>query len=44
MKQYESKWAIESGLIKASKVPNFLDVIYFDGLMAVQPEAVRILR
>lgn len=42
--EYESKWAIESGLTKASNVPNYLDVISFDGLIAVQPEKVGILR
>jgi NitT/TauT family transport system substrate-binding protein len=29
---------------RARKVPNYLDYIYFDGLKAVKPEAVRILQ
>jgi ABC-type nitrate/sulfonate/bicarbonate transport system substrate-binding protein len=40
----ESRWAIKGGLTGARKVPNYLDYIYFDGLKAVKPEAVRILR
>ncbi|MHB9097836.1 MAG: ABC transporter substrate-binding protein [Syntrophales bacterium] len=40
----ESRWAIKGGLTGARKVPNYLDFIYFDGLMSVKPEAVRILR
>lgn len=40
----ESEWAIENGLTSARKVPNYLDYIYFDGLKAVKPEAVRILQ
>ena len=40
----ESRWAIKNGLVKGAKVPNYLDFIYFDGLEAVKPKAVRILR
>jgi NitT/TauT family transport system substrate-binding protein len=40
----ESEWAIRHGLTNAKKVPNYLDFIYFDGLSAVKPSAVRILR
>ena len=40
----ESQWAIENGLTRARQVPNYLDYIYFDGLKAVKPEAVRILQ
>ena len=40
----ESRWAIEGGLTGARKVPNYLHFIYFDGLKAVKPGAVRILR
>jgi sulfonate transport system substrate-binding protein len=40
----ESQWAIKNRLTKARKVPNYLDFIYMDGLKAVKPEAVRILR
>jgi NitT/TauT family transport system substrate-binding protein len=40
----ESQWAIKNRLTKATKIPNYLDYIYFDGLKAVKPDAVRILR
>jgi NitT/TauT family transport system substrate-binding protein len=40
----ESRWAIECDIIAANKIPNYLDYIYFDGLEAVKPKAVRILR
>jgi len=40
----ESRWAIKGGLTGARVAPNFLDCIYFDGLKAVKPDAVRILR
>jgi len=40
----ESHWAIKNKLTKATKIPNYLDYIYFDGLKSVKPEAVRILR
>jgi sulfonate transport system substrate-binding protein len=40
----ESQWAKKRGLTKATKIPNYLDFIYFDGLMSVKPEAVRILK
>jgi len=40
----ESRWAIKSGLVNSTKIPNYLDYIYFDGLDSVKPKAVRILR
>ena len=40
----ESRWAIDGRLTGAREVPNYLDFIYFDGLKAVKPDAVRILR
>jgi sulfonate transport system substrate-binding protein len=40
----ESRWAINSRLIKERKIPNYLDFIYLDGLKAIKPEAVMILR
>jgi len=40
----ESRWAIRGGLTKASKVPNYLTFIYPDGLTAVRPSSVRIVR
>jgi NitT/TauT family transport system substrate-binding protein len=40
----ESRWAINSGLTEAKKVPNYLDYIYIDGLKSVKPDAIRILK
>jgi sulfonate transport system substrate-binding protein len=40
----ESRWAIKNKLTNATRVPNYLDYIYLDGLKAVKPDAVRILR
>lgn len=40
----ESQWAINSKLTSASKVPNYLNFIYFDGLKSVKPTAVNILK
>jgi sulfonate transport system substrate-binding protein len=40
----ESQWALKDRLTGARKVPNYLDFIYFEGLKAVKPEAVRILK
>jgi ABC-type nitrate/sulfonate/bicarbonate transport system substrate-binding protein len=40
----ESRWAVENGLTAGKKAPNYLDYFYLDGLTAVKPEAVRIIR
>ena len=41
----ETRWAVKNGVIRnEAKEPNYLDFIYFEGLEAVKPEAVRILR
>ena len=40
----ESRWAINSGLTVAMKVPNYLDFIYFEGLKSIKPDAVMILK
>jgi ABC-type nitrate/sulfonate/bicarbonate transport system substrate-binding protein len=40
----ESQWAIQGGLTDKTKIPNYLNFIYFDGLESVKPNAVRILR
>jgi NitT/TauT family transport system substrate-binding protein len=40
----ESRWAIQTGLTTAKEIPNYLDCIYFEGLKAMKPEAVNILR
>lgn len=40
----ESRWAIKNRLVSQTRVPNYLDFIYRDGLESVNPKAVRILR
>ena len=40
----ETRWAIKSKSFEKSKMPNYLDFIYAEGLQAVKPEAVRIIR
>lgn len=39
----QSRWAIKNRLTPATAVPNYLEYIYLDGLLAVKPEAVTIL-
>jgi NitT/TauT family transport system substrate-binding protein len=40
----EARWMIKNKLTREKSVPNFLDYIYEDGLKAVKPEAVNIIR
>ena len=40
----EARWMIKNNLTKEKKVPDFLNYIYTDGLRAVKPEAVKIIR
>jgi sulfonate transport system substrate-binding protein len=40
----ESRWAIAGGFTETKRIPNYLDFIYFKGLMTVKPDAIRILR
>jgi ABC-type nitrate/sulfonate/bicarbonate transport system substrate-binding protein len=40
----QSRWAIRNKLAGTLDVPNYLDFIYMDGLQAIKPEAVRIIR
>lgn len=40
----EARWAIKNKLTDATKIPNYLDYIYFDALEAVKPEAITIIR
>lgn len=39
-----TRWAIKNNLTDKTKVPNYLNSIYFDALVAVKPEAVTIIR
>jgi NitT/TauT family transport system substrate-binding protein len=40
----EVRWMIKNKLTKEKQVPDFLNYIYIDGLEAVKPEAVKIIR
>jgi ABC-type nitrate/sulfonate/bicarbonate transport system substrate-binding protein len=40
----EARWAVRQKLTSATTVPNFLNYVALDGLKAVKPKAVRILR
>jgi NitT/TauT family transport system substrate-binding protein len=40
----QARWRIENGLTDATDVPNFLDLLYMDGLEAAKPAAVTIIR
>ena len=39
-----ARWAIENEFTEKTKVPNYLNLIYLDGLEAVKPEAITIIR
>ncbi len=39
-----AQWAITNNLTNKTKVPNYLNFIYFDGLHSVKPKAVRVMR
>ncbi len=39
----QTRWAIKERLAVHRDMPNYLDSIYMDGLLAVKPEAVRII-
>ncbi len=40
----EARWMIKNNLTSEKKVPDFVNYIYVDGLKAVKPEAVKIIR
>lgn len=40
----QTRWAVKKHLTERRDMPNYLDYIYMDGLAAVKPEAVRIIR
>jgi len=40
----QARWAIKNKLTDATKVPNYLDYIYFDALEAVKPQSMTIIR
>ena len=38
----EARWALENGLADATRIPNYLEFLHLDALLAVKPEAVMI--
>ena len=44
MLEDQARWAISNGLVETKVVPNFLDAIYLDAMLAVKPAAVSIVR
>jgi sulfonate transport system substrate-binding protein len=40
----QARWAMKNKLTMRRDMPNYLDYVYIDGLHAVKPEAVRIVR
>ena len=40
----EARWMIKNNLAREKQVPDFVNYIYVDGLKAVKPEAVKIIR
>lgn len=40
----QTRWVIKHQLTARREMPNYLDFIYFEGLAAVKPEAVRVIR
>lgn len=44
MLEDQAQWAISSAYTKAAEVPNFLESIYLDAMLAVKPQAVSIVR
>jgi len=40
----EARWMIKNNLTKEKQVPDFMNYVYVDGLKAVKPEAVKIIR
>lgn len=40
----QTRWVLKNNLSTGSTMPNYLDYIYVDGLNAVNPDAVRIVR
>lgn len=40
----QARWAVKSKYVDSSKIPNYLNLIYFDALYAVRPDSVTIIR
>jgi NitT/TauT family transport system substrate-binding protein len=44
MLEDQAQWAIANRYAEAAEVPNFLETVYLDGMLAVRPETVSIVR
>lgn len=42
--EVQARWAIQSKLVKGSALPNYLDVIHLQSLVAVRPRVVTVVR
>jgi ABC-type nitrate/sulfonate/bicarbonate transport system substrate-binding protein len=40
----QTRWAKKSRRTQPTNMPNYLDFIYFDGLQAIKPESIKIIR
>ena len=40
----QARWRIENGLTDKTEIPNYLNYIYLDGLLTLNPEAVTVIR
>jgi NitT/TauT family transport system substrate-binding protein len=40
----QARWAIENKLTTATTIPDFLEFMYFDGLEAVKPDGITVVR
>jgi NitT/TauT family transport system substrate-binding protein len=40
----EARWAVKNRIVEAKGVPNFLNAVYVDGLAAVSPRSVTVIR
>jgi len=40
----QALWAIEEGRVESTEMPNYLNLVYFDALEAVDPDAITIVR
>ena len=40
----QARWAINNGIVESEKFPNYMNYIYLEGLDAVKPEVVKVIR
>ena len=44
MLEDQARWVIANRYTQAAELPNFLDTVYLDAMLAVRPESVSIIR